>query len=207
MSLPPSIAEMISRAAEHIDESGDLSVQFRGELHRKIEEASVSYHPRAGYYRRCKWSFMAAASAMPLWRIAAQTSADLKDLLRVSRDALRSQVPLKELQAKTETLWEHFIALGCDYPELQITTMAPLAAISAAATVVYDIDLANYEKNHLGGAPELWEAAWFASVAAASGTVWCKDSCSSARRSFWLHHIEVSLPAVWSPHVEPIDLA
>ncbi len=207
MSLPPSIAEMISRAAEHIDEHGELSVRFRGELHRRIEQESVSYHPRAGYYRRCKWSFMAAASAMPLWRNAGQGDADLQDLLRISRSALKGRASLQEAQARTEQLWEHFVALGCDHPELQVMTMAPLAAIAAAAAVVYDIDVANYEQNHLGGAPELWEAAWFASVAVAGGTVWSNDSSSSARRSFWLHHLEVSLPAVWPPHVEPIDVA
>jgi Immunity protein Imm5 len=207
VSLPPSIAEMISRAAEHIDENGDLSVPFRAELHRRVEAKSVPYHPRAGYYRRCKWSFTAAACAIPLWRDAGHSDEEVKHLLELSRSALKGQIPLANLQVQAERLWEHFVDLGCDQPKMQIMTMAPLAAIAAAATVVYDIDLTNYEQNHRGESPELWEAAWFASVAAAGGTVWHEGSSVSARRSFWLHHVEVSLPAVWPPHVEPISVA
>jgi hypothetical protein len=207
MSLPQSIAGLVSQAASHIDSQGELSIGYRARLHLAVEAESQVEHPRAGYYRRCKWELSAAACALPLWKQAGQSDDDLKDLLRLSCSALQSRVPLEKLLAARDTQWEQLLELGYQRPELQVISSAALATVAAATTVLHDIDLSNYADIQTGSNPENWEAAFYASVAIAGGATWNSEGESSLRRSFWLRQVGVTLSEVWPASVTPESVA
>lgn len=197
-SVPKSIKKVLEECRSSFTARGELPTFKRFKIYKKIEELCANENQSDFTHRMAKLELTCAWKVLNILESCDLTDNSARELLELAERFLQGEVEEKELEERRSNFYTEAENLMDSGEEYFVAGYAAFACFSATKVALDGFELAVVGKPEIETDPDLWTAAFLASMAYCGGATWEKGVGDDLKRKeFWEWFLDEAVPSLW----------